>query len=221
MVLTQVLLPYLNMFFPALCPCCGKFPAGYPSPVCGRCNESILRELPPSPRVTRHLKVWSCRNYEGAIRECIKEFKYGKNLGVLPLFRALAREYVLLNRSRIEDIDLVIPIPAHPARTRARGFNQAETISNLLSPDLSQATPCRGLVKTKMTRPQTGLSRKERLKNLKGSFIVTDRLRIAGRSVLLVDDIVTTGATLDTCAALLLKAGARKVIGFTIASARG
>ena len=122
-----------------------------------------------------------------------------------------------LNENEWPHVDLIVPVPLHPDRRSARGYNQSELISSILSEQLSSPVSFSVLIKTKNTAPQIGLSGKKRVNNLKNSFAVVDRLQLMGKSVMLVDDIITTGATLDACAVELLRAGAKKVSGFTLA----
>ena len=117
----------------------------------------------------------------------------------------------------LDSIDVIIPIPLHRSKLKKRGFNQslliADFISKLTLLPLSESS----LIKKKSTPSQISLSKPERIKNLEGSFEIVSFQKIQGKSVLLVDDIMTTGATLDTCASELMKAGAKEIYGFTLA----
>jgi ComF family protein len=117
----------------------------------------------------------------------------------------------------IRAADLVIPVPVHWNRRHGRGYNQALLIACSVAGSASIPVYRGGLIKIRNTPPQTGISKKRRIRNLHDSFLAPDRLSLAGKSVLLVDDVITTGATMETCAAELLRAGAREVLGFTIA----
>ncbi|MFH1553198.1 MAG: phosphoribosyltransferase family protein [Candidatus Omnitrophota bacterium] len=129
----------------------------------------------------------------------------------------MIRKFLSENNIPSEAVDLIVPVPLHPSRRHTRGYNQSEIISEALSGRFSAPVCSHALIKTKNTVPQMGLSRKNRIKNLKNSFTVVDRLYLVGKSILLVDDIMTTGATLDTCAVTLLGAGAKEVFAFTLA----
>jgi competence protein ComFC len=133
------------------------------------------------------------------------------------LFEDLARKFFSENNISPGIADLVVPVPLHPARRHKRGFNQSELISYILSGLLSSPVSTHALIKTKNTEPQMGLSSEKRVVNLKNSFTAVDRMLLTGKSVILVDDIMTTGATLDTCAKELLRSGAKEVYAFTLA----
>ena len=113
--------------------------------------------------------------------------------------------------------DIIIPVPLHPSKLRKRGYNQAELLSGMLAEILSITVSHRALLKINDTRPQMGLTREMRLENLKGSFAVVDKKHVLGKIVLLADDVMTTGATLEACAEELLRAGAAEVKAFTLA----
>ena len=124
--------------------------------------------------------------------------------------------------SRFPGEFLVVPVPLHPERRSSRGFNQAELIAKvavreLRDPRLHLAPKV--LVRTRATESQTGYTREQRRTNLHGAFKVPDKARVKGRNILLVDDVLTTGATADECSRVLLRAGAEQVLVATVARA--
>jgi ComF family protein len=218
MSLTKVLHSCVNVMLPAHCASCGKYPASYPLPICRECSSLILSAPTPSPKTSKNLeKILSCRAYEGPLKECLKNFKYGGNRRSLDIFRVLLLDFLDKERSSFNGTDGIIPVPLHPAKRRVRGYNQSELIAEMLASEISSPVFYHSLIKIKNNAPQTGLPKNKRFKNPGGSFAVVDRLRIAGKTLLLVDDIVTTGATLEACARELLRAGARSITGFTLA----
>jgi ComF family protein len=114
---------------------------------------------------------------------------------------------------------IVVPVPLHAGRRRERGFNQAELIARnamkLLPERLQLAKTV--LIRRRATQSQVGHTREERLENLRGAFRVADSARIEGRNVIVVDDVMTTGATLSECARVLKRAGAEQVWAATVA----
>ncbi|MGB2601828.1 MAG: phosphoribosyltransferase family protein [Candidatus Omnitrophota bacterium] len=208
----------VNILFPEQCIACGTLPAAYPLPVCSRCSDSVIRAAAPALGSSKNLtKILSCRYYEGAIKKCVKQFKYSGKLKLMDLFQPVVHTFINRTHPFSEQIHGAIPVPVHPSKRRARGYNQSELIATILSQEISVPVQRHTLIKTKNTGPQTALARNKRMRNLDGSFAVVDRTLVTGRNLVLVDDIVTTGATLETCARELLKAGARCVYGFTLA----
>jgi ComF family protein len=120
----------------------------------------------------------------------------------------------------LTDADMVVPVPLFAWRRLRRGFNQAEDLARQL-----ELPVCRALVRTRRTAPQSGLTAAARRRNVRNAFAIAPwgqratRLRLEGRTILLVDDVQTTGATLEACATVLMDAGAREVRALTAARA--
>jgi len=152
--------------------------------------------------------------YEGALRKLIHEFKYSRvtplagKLGPL-LSRALPRE---------QSFDVIVPMPLHWRKRLERGFNQSELLARVLS-RRTGIPVANALRRRKGTVPQAGLTRSQRRTNVAGAFEADQRERIDGRHVLLIDDVLTTGATASACASVLKRAGARRVTVLTLARA--
>jgi ComF family protein len=115
-------------------------------------------------------------------------------------------------------IDAVVPVPLHRRRARERGFNQADILARVVGKRLHRPVLRRAVARVRPTPPQAGKAR-DRVRNVRGAFAVRDPARIEGRSLLLVDDVLTTGATVNECAKVLMKAGARAVLVYTLARA--
>ncbi len=122
-------------------------------------------------------------------------------------------------RELIANSDIIVPVPLHYFRFIARRYNQAALLADALKHETGLPTLPDALKRTRRTPPQASLSRKDRVKNVKGAFAVSPRhaAAIAGKTVLLVDDVMTTGATLEQCTKTLLKAGASSVNVLTLA----
>jgi ComF family protein len=117
------------------------------------------------------------------------------------------------------DYDVIIPVPLHIGRLRWRGFNQAAMLAGAVARRMDRPLDLRTLVRVRETPAQTRQNRVERIRNLKRAFAVRRPARIASRRILLIDDVMTTGATADECARTLLAAGARRVDVLTLARA--
>jgi len=117
------------------------------------------------------------------------------------------------------DYDMVIPVPLHSGRLRWRGFNQAAMLGAAVARRIDRPLELSTLVRVKATPPQTRQKRIERIKNLNRAFAVRRPTRVASRRILLIDDVMTTGATANECARTLIAAGARRVDVLTLARA--
>ncbi|MGA8271583.1 MAG: ComF family protein [Candidatus Sulfotelmatobacter sp.] len=161
-------------------------------------------------------------SYEGGLRELIHLLKYS---GVRPaanvLGRMLADAIAELALESQADVSLVVPVPLYRTRLREREFNHAELIARIaikLSRESAHLQLCPSVLERKReTQSQTGLTRHQRRENVRGAFGVSPPEAVKGRTVLLVDDVYTTGATVSECARVLRRAGATKVWVATVA----
>jgi ComF family protein len=172
------------------------------------------RRRPPSAVDTAR----SAGEYDGALRHIIHAFKYDARRSLASPLGELLRE---AGSDLLKDASCVVPVPLHPWRRLYRGFNQAADLAASLPIPVVPA-----LWRRRMTAPQTGLPAGARRRNVGGAFCLSPLLRrrvrqtmIADRIVLLVDDVRTTGATLDACAHVLKDAGAKEVRALTVARA--
>jgi ComF family protein len=150
--------------------------------------------------------------YEGTLRDLIHIFKYAK---VQPLERPLG-DLLVRALPLDERFDAVVPVPLHWRRKWERGFNQSELLARAVS--RRSGAPLRGvLARVRHTRPQAGLTNTGRRDNVGAAFRVKGNARLDGKSVLLVDDVMTTGSTATACARALKRAGARRVALLTVA----
>jgi len=124
---------------------------------------------------------------------------------------------LLLEAVPLGGFDLVVPVPLHPRRLRSRGYNQSELLSRRFAKIRRLEHSASILERTRETPPQTALGRAERAKNVRKAFLASTE--VGGRKVLLIDDVCTTGATIQECARALLKAGAAEVHAAVVARA--
>jgi ComF family protein len=227
-VLSSFTLAALDLVFPALCPVCeATLGAGRRDPLCGTCWGSIARLGAPWCLVCgAALPCATCRAtppgydyaraaalYEGGLRDALHAFKFGGRRALAGPLGDLAAEQCV--GSLPDGIDALVPVPLARERERERGFNQAALLARRIGRRLAAPTRAGWLVRTRATRPQSDLSAAERRANVRGAFRACEV--VAGRHVLLIDDILTTGATLDACARALRAAGARRVGVLTVA----
>jgi len=165
--------------------------------------------------------------YAGNLRAAILQLKFRRRerLG-MKLGKLLASAWGWIEEAYPAELPVLVPVPLHSSRERERGFNQAELLALGLSRGLSKAhgavsprVETRCLRRTRATPPQTGLSLRARRENVRGVFSAVRPERVRERLVVLVDDVMTTGATLSACAQALKAAGARAVLALTLARA--
>lgn len=232
----------LDVLFPSLCPACSA--ASQNGDFCSTCTGTIAHPKPPIcpscgaslpgnatarlcsrclTRRPRFDRARACAVYAGssaaptALDRAIHRYKYGGDVTLAAVLGRLMAErcpYTV-------DHDLIVPVPLHRARLRSRGFNQSLLIARPL------ARACRipispfVLSRRRATVPQVGLGERDRRRNLAGAVEVRDHAEVRSRSILLVDDVYTTGATANECARALRAAGARRIDVLVLARAEG
>lgn len=184
-----------------ICPACGvNFPNS------GSASDhlcAVCRQQPWAFTKARALMA-----YDEQVARLIHAFKFRGEHSALTTFARLAKQSAVL--ADLDRPDLLVPVPLHPSRLRQRGFNQAAVLIPVLCP--GQGGFLRhALQRVRATKPQKGLSGKERRRNVVGSFAVVDTQMVAGKKILLCDDVFTTGTTLNECAKTLRGAGAAQV----------
>jgi competence protein ComFC len=154
----------------------------------------------------------------GIVRRVMLDFKYGSQMHLRHLIAGWLRAAMKDERLSGRKFDIIIPVPLHPARQRERGFNQAEVLGRMLSAD-SGLPMNKALRRVRYTTTQTAFDRAERMENLRDAFRLRKNADVRGLSVLLVDDVLTTGSTLSECARVLKRDGAAFVHAVTAARA--
>ena len=176
--------------------------------VCGECRDQ--------PRTFRAAR--SAGLYEGVLRTLILRFKYSPSRPLADPLAAVLHECMLRRRVLNPDkIDCLLPVPVHPQRLRERDYNQSAEMAIVVGRRMRIPVDTKSLRKTRETRPQMTLSARDRQSNLVGAFAVRDADAVRGKRILLIDDVMTTGATAQECAKTLLAAGAAEVRVLTLA----
>lgn len=152
----------------------------------------------------------------GAVRDMIHRLKYNHEVHLVPLLGRLLAKSLRDLRIRKQKFDALIPVPLHPRRLRERGFNQAELLARELQ-RRANIPVFSILIRSRYTATQTQFDRRERMQNLRGAFKITQNDLVQNKTLLLVDDVITTGSTLNECAAVLKKAGASSVYAAAVA----
>lgn len=208
----------------SLCPACWTQVRFIERPYCERLGTPFAQDLGPgllSPEAMADPPVWNraravCAFDEGPARRIVYRFKYRDRMDVArPAGLWMARAGAEL----LEEADLLVPVPLHRTRFAARRFNQAMALAESVSRACGVPADPAALERVKPTPPQVGLSRVQRAVNLQGAFRVPDEAkpRVSGARVVLVDDVLTTGATTNAAARVLLRAGAANVDVLTFA----
>ena len=226
----------LDLAFPARCPGCGREGA----PICDACLPALDARLDrpagipiglPSDIPAPILQLEWCAPFSGVARRALHELKYaGETRLARPLGVAVARRWARVAAGG----DVLVPVPVHAERRRRRGYDQAELIAGVAAAELG--LPCAPILeRARATIAQFDLDRATRATNVHGAFALRSRpgerdrgqdpaaanaRPLAGRWIVLVDDVVTTGATLSACAEPLLRAGALGVSAITVARER-
>ncbi len=193
------------------CPICGKPQESLQEKTCGDCLSSK-----PVFDLARSVAI-----YDGVIKQAIHKFKFrGKRVLSTPLSGLLIK-YLEGYPFGVDlsKVTLITMVPLYRDRERKRGFNQSQLLATLITKHYNVPFKENILVRTRKTRPQFDLKRSERFTNVAGAFRVTREEAISGKTILLIDDILTTGATVSECAKALKQGGASRVFVLTLSRA--
>ncbi len=218
---TQPLTDDPNPFF---CRQCWEYIRPLPGPGCPRCHRPFASASATShspthechdcrTRAPQYTQVWASYAYTPPLRDAIALFKYRGKVALADSLGAL------LARSLPPDLttDILMPVPLHPARLREREFNQSLLLADRISPVLQRPVSWRNLMRTVDTDPQITLPRSARLRNLHQAFALRVPREVLGKRILIIDDVFTTGTTVNECAKVLLQAGALEVAVLALA----
>ena len=231
---------FFQFFLPSRCHCCERFLEGGRKGICADCLAGIRWIEPPfcsvcgTPFSSREVENHPCGTcitnekyftmaralgyYEGPLQEAIHRWKYQGTTSLTPLFGEWMAE-ALQRYWQPGPPDLLVPVPLHTKRLRERGFNQALLLAREISQHTGIPYHKRILRKKKPTLPQVNLRGSEREKGVRGAFQRIEKEGLDGKSILLVDDVYTTGATVNECSKVLLAGGAKRVDVLTLAHA--
>lgn len=204
-----------------MCPECEKTSVKLGTDICGKCGRVLANEAEFCDTCIRNERAFvrarSCYVYEGAPKRFVYRLKFG---GRRYLAAFIAEAMVDRYLDCGFECDCVVAVPLSAKRKRKRGYNQAELIAEEVSRRLKLPLIDGALVKTKENKSQAKLTRREREENVRGVYEVTSPETFKGRRVLVVDDVMTTGATLGEVSRVLYKAKARSVEALTYCSTR-
>jgi ComF family protein len=216
----EILHPFTGQIF---CPVCSDKIKLVTGPLCSICGTTFS-DSPASSHLcgdclenkTFFSYARSVFCYETFILKAIHQFKYRRNISVGETLASFMAGFSFPDID-FTDYSLIIPVPLHIKRLRERGFNQSLILARAIEKQRQVPVNFSLLKRRKFTLTQAGSKRDERKKNIRDAFEVTDRKKIAGKNVILIDDVYTTGATINECAKTMISAGAQKVAVLTLA----
>lgn len=234
----------IDLIYPPRCHACQRFLVRGPEDggqglyLCSSCMADFRALTPPHCKVcarpfhSRDVEDHLCESclrkrplfqtigapylYEGSLKTVIHVFKYGGRSGLAdflgPILASFARDW-----DPGGETTLVMPVPLHPRRLRERGFNQSKLLARYVAAGLDVDLDVYSLIRIRDTLPQTGLGKSERRKNVSGAFRLKTSEAVKDQGIVLVDDVATTGNTLNECTKILLKSGAIQVFCLVLA----
>ena len=209
----------LDLLYPPRCMICACFLEPGTGPVCAGCLQTLPEHDGADPAVADAAQCVATFFYEGAMRESILRYKFENR----PWYAA---QYGAWMAATVRDkllgkFDLISWVPVSRERRRRRGYDQAELLARALAEALGAKPPVRALEKHADNPAQSGLTdASQRVANVSGVYRAVEQKHFAGKRILLIDDIVTTGATLSECARVLKAAGAAEVVCAALATPR-
>ena len=214
----------LDLLYPRRCAWCGEVSAASPCAKCGgKLANTAFGVAPVALAVVEEGslyigRVYACFHYEPPVQDAIHRFKFEDEPGLAPELGAkLAAGYTACGLDG--RYGAAVPVPVSPGTLRRRGYNQSALLAEQLCGACGLALAADALKKTTETVQQMTLGKKERMKNVQGAYEVAGPAQIAEKRILLVDDVATTGSTLNECAKVLLAAGAAAVDALCLAAA--
>lgn len=205
----------LDIFFPKKCIICSRtLEAGCEISVCGKCEENMILKFhnPHLPDIRYFDEHMFCMPYIDNIKNSVLSLKFKNHYTLAKTFGYIMAKR--LNEENTENVDMVVPVPISYKRKRDRGYNQTELITKELCKETGLMMRCDVLIKTKEIPPISSMNKTEREKAVKGAYEVLSDIK--GMTILLTDDIYTTGSTVNECARVLKKKGAKEVRVLTL-----
>lgn len=207
----------INLIYPTVCGICGEISKG---DICNKCKVKIRKfqrskkHIYLTKNFDTHMYLF---DYQGIIRQKILQYKFGEKTYISKCFTK-----VILNDEKIcrflKNYDIIIPVPISNKRKKTRGYNQSELIASKLAKQMKNLKyTSKVLYKKKDTLPQSTLDKEKRIENIKGVYYIKNEQILKNKKVLLIDDIFTTGSTVNECSKILKQAGAKEIGIFTLA----
>lgn len=232
---------FSNLIFPEknICFVCGDYGSDILENLCSICREQLvfiirgcsvcgrgLEDIIESEKIIRcaqcikhphyFKKSISVLSYEGTIKNLIHRFKYSDHSHMYKMFGRLMVKTIKEND--FEYVDLIVPVPLHVNRLKKRGYNQAELLASFIGAEFDLKVDTKALIRQTETSAQNKLDKSERAKNIEGVFNILDNFDFSQKKILLIDDIYTTGSTVDECSKVMIEHGAEEIFVATLAA---
>lgn len=199
----------VSLMPPSRCTRCDR---PFPSPIATRYSPTLTCQSCASRRPS-YTRAWTLYPYVPPLQDALCLFKYRGKVSLAPTLARLMIDQL----PPLDPVDLIMPVPLHHERLREREFNQSLLLADLIGAHLQRPVSYTNLLRTAPSRPQTMLSRNDRLRNLRHAFSLRHPDAIVKQRILLIDDVYTTGTTVNECAKTLRKAGSADVYVLTLA----
>lgn len=210
---------FLNLIFPNVCGFCNKVDK---NSLCKNCELSLEKyEINCIKDYTNNSQkhfdyLYSALKYENEVREKIIKYKFNENSY---LYKTFAK--IIIKNKKVYGFlklyDIIISVPMHKLKKSVRGYNQSELLAKEIAKQMGIQFEKNVLIKIRNTKVQSTLTKTQRAENVKNAFLVTDDTKIKDKKIILIDDIYTTGSTVNECSRILKKAGAKEICVVTIA----
>lgn len=209
-MILKILRAFYDVFFPPICFGCLKITEG--EKICPSCYQKIFSQ---PIIINKNLRIYALGYFNIPFNNLIREFKYHNRLFLRKIF-AQALSNIIINDYYLKACDYLVPVPLHKAKLRERGYNQSEILAKEIGKIINkEVSNC--LIRKKNTKSQTKLKEEKRIENVRNAFVFNNNYNIENKRIILIDDVMTTGATLNTCAQVLIENKAKEVFGLVIA----
>ncbi len=212
----------LHLFYPHVCTGCGSDLLDRENLLCLQCisnlpntNFALHANNPVEKTFWGRIPVTAAHSQyyfakESLVQHLIHQLKY-KNNAAIGVYMGELMGKTILNSNRFMHIDALVPLPLYPHKERKRGYNQAEVICNGMAAVMNIPVITGNVIRQRFTQTQTRKHRTERWQNVEGSFMVKNPAALEGKNILLVDDVITTGATFEACSSAILQCEGAKL----------
>ncbi len=208
---------FINLLYPRICALCNEGLSGREKHICLGCLHKLPRYVRDREQEEIFLHFIESYRYEafyaflkyykkGITQQLLHQIKYNR-MPILAEMMGMMLGHEIKNDLKYRQIDLILPVPLHPRKKKKRGYNQSDYLARGIAKALNTKWSEKEIQRIKDTETQTQKSRVERIENVRDIFIITEPRNLLGKHILLVDDVITTGATLESCSeAILMKA---------------